>query len=121
LHQQGKYIDQVLKRFQVKSFPNLQFEERKQQKATELDPKKKEDTVSLSLDSASSDSNSESGRSSIGSISSNNSPLPERLFEKGNSPAVPMNIETRSPYKNIEEKKKMTLPCGTLTPKNASE
>jgi hypothetical protein len=27
LHQQGQYIDQVLNRFQVKSFPNLRFEE----------------------------------------------------------------------------------------------
>jgi hypothetical protein len=99
LYHQGKYADQVLNRFQVKSFPNLRFEEREQGKTTELDPKKKEDTVSSS-DSDSSDSDSESGTSSIGSISSDHSPLPERLFEKGNSPAVPRSVETRVPQEH---------------------
>jgi hypothetical protein len=103
LHLQGNYVEQVLNKFQVKSFLNLRFEERKQEKATEF-PKKKEDTASSS-DSDSSDSDSESDRSSTGSISSENSPLPARLFEKGNFPAVPRSVETRAPQKIIEEKK----------------
>jgi hypothetical protein len=97
----------------------LRFEEREQGKATELDPKKKEDTVSSS-DSDSSDSDSESGTSSTGSISSDDSPLPERLFEKGDSPGVPRSVETRESRKNIEEKR-MASPRGTLIPKNAGE
>jgi hypothetical protein len=102
LHLQGNYVEQVLNKFEVKSFLNLRFEERKQENSTEF-PKKKEDTVSSS-DSDSSDSDSESDRSSTGSISSDNSPLPERLFEKGNFPAVPRSVETRAPRKIIEEK-----------------
>jgi hypothetical protein len=85
-----------------------------------LDPKKKEDTV-CSSDPDSSDSDSESGTSSISSISSNDSPLPERLFKKGNSPVIlPRSLETREPQKNIEEKR-MASPGGTLTPKNTGE
>jgi hypothetical protein len=86
----------------------------------ELDPKKKEDAVRSSLDLDSADSNSESGRSSNGSISSDDLPVPERLFKKGNSPAVPRNVETRAPQKKIEEKM-MASPRGALITKNAGE
>ncbi len=88
LHQEGTYIDDVLNRLKVKSFSNLQFEKRENQNKT----------VTFS--------DSDSSDSSIGSSSSDNSPAPERLLEKGNSPATPRNVETRrAPRQNIEEKK----------------
>jgi hypothetical protein len=109
-HQKGTYIDDVLNRLNVKSFSTLQFEKRKNQNKTVTFP------------------DSDSSDSSLGSSSSSdNSPSPERLLEKGNSPATPRNVETRrAPQQNIE-KKKMASPApaprgtSTLIPKNGGE
>jgi hypothetical protein len=88
LHKEGKYIEKVLNRFQVKSFDTLQFEERNRKR----NPRK----IAEEEPSISSSSDSESISSGDSSVSNQEPTLQERT-------PPPRVIDTRIPQTRIPQ------------------
>jgi hypothetical protein len=102
LHKEGKYIEKVLNRFQVKSFDTLQFEERNRKR----NPRKIADEET----SISSSSDSESISSGDSSVSNQEATAQERTAQERTPP--PRVIDTQIPQ-GVDKSKMPMSPRST--------